>query len=129
MGLEDTFWKVLSKRQCILFGRECLAAALWSFLAIFLRLVLYFCRCEAWSSYGIIWAFPYSIQVTLLPFLTGTYSYCLLQIFRRQFKLFNECYPVLSVRVTEMILGEINNNLSSISGHLIRFSLQPEQEF
>lgn len=64
MGLEDTLWKVLSKRQSILFGRECLAAGLWSFLAIFLRLVLYFCRCEAWISYGLIWAFPYSIQVT-----------------------------------------------------------------
>jgi len=104
MALEDRVWKILSKRQCIAFGKECLSSALWTFIAIFIRLVLYFCRCERWVSLGVIWALPYSIQFS-----------------QKCFKLFNSYYPILSVRLAELILARsgVVDTFIVIPAHLL----------
>jgi hypothetical protein len=60
----EKLWDLLGNDLSLLFGKECAAAAMWMFWCLLFRLVLLIVRLERYVAFGIIFAFPFLIQVS-----------------------------------------------------------------
>ena len=63
MGLVETLWDLLGKKLCLVFGKECGSACIWMVCSLLLRTILTALRLDSTIPSGIIFAFPYFIQV------------------------------------------------------------------
>jgi hypothetical protein len=91
MGLIETVWDMLGKKFCLIFGKECASACVWMLFSLFLRTVLIAIRLEHFVPCGMVFAFPYFIQ------LLGNYV-----------PLIHDIFPILPNRLTDSILGRIS---------------------
>ena len=82
-------WDVLGKKSSLLFGRECLSAAIWMLFTLVLRSTLWLFGLLPYIPYGVIFALPMFIQLLdrHLPFMIDS-------------------FPLLPVRLAESILGK-----------------------
>jgi hypothetical protein len=62
----DALWETLGGDAFQLFGRECGSSAIWMVICLFLRELLVLLRLESYCPYGIIFAFPLLIEVSML---------------------------------------------------------------
>lgn len=63
MGLVENVWNLLGKKMPILFGKECASAVIWMFSCLVLRFFLILCHLDTVIANGIVFAFPFFIQV------------------------------------------------------------------
>lgn len=62
----ESLWEVLGRKPAQLFGRECASSAIWMMVSLFIRFILIACKVHEYVPLGIIFAFPYLIQVIFL---------------------------------------------------------------
>ena len=65
MALIETLWDLLGRKLCLIFGKECASACVWMVCALILRTIIIAIRLEDVIPSGIVFAFPYFIQVNL----------------------------------------------------------------
>lgn len=64
VSVDVLIWNTLSKKSCLLFGQECVSVAIWVILTLLFRTCLYFTKSEDYLPRGLIYAFPFFIQVS-----------------------------------------------------------------
>ena len=62
IGLES-LWDVLGRKPAQLFGRECASSCVWTIVSLMIRFFIIITRLESYIPRGIIYSFPYFIQV------------------------------------------------------------------
>lgn len=63
MGAIEKLWDLLGKKLFLVFGVECASAAIWMVFALVLRSIIILVRLDNFVPSGVIFAFPYFIQV------------------------------------------------------------------
>jgi hypothetical protein len=61
-GLES-LWEVLGRKPAQLFGRECASSAIWMIISLLIRFIVILLKVDNYFPRGIIFAFPYAMQV------------------------------------------------------------------
>jgi hypothetical protein len=66
VGMIEVLWDLLGKKLCLIFGKECASACIWMVCSLIVRTLLTAFRLEHFVPNGIVFAFPYFIQVRTL---------------------------------------------------------------
>ncbi len=62
-SIDMFIWNTLSKKSCLLFGKECGSVTVWVLITLLMKTILYLCRLEGFIARGFIFASPLVIQV------------------------------------------------------------------
>lgn len=57
-------WNALGSSSAILFGEECASVAVWTFVVLLIRAVLYMINAEDFVPFGLLFAFPLLVEVS-----------------------------------------------------------------
>ena len=122
MALIETLWDLLGRKLCLIFGKECASACVWMVCALILRTIIIAIRLENVIPSGIVFAFPYFIQVKLSMiriksnvlfrwWIGGLWYFQTLhindQVLGSYLPLITEIFPILPNRLTDSILGMV----------------------
>mmetsp|Transcript_2251 Transcript_2251/g.4199 ORF Transcript_2251/g.4199 Transcript_2251/m.4199 type:complete len:265 (+) Transcript_2251:15-809(+) len=93
LGVENVWDNVLGKKASQTFGQECASAAIWMFVILLLRTLLFLLGLTSSVPNGLIFSFPFFIQMVakIIPFM-------------------KESAPLVPVRVVECILGRVSSS-------------------
>ena len=75
LGVENVWDNILGKKVSQTFGQECASAAIWMFFILLLRSVIFLVGLAPHVPNGLIFSFPYFIQVQMHKFLLPICSF------------------------------------------------------
>lgn len=63
MRMIEAVWDLLGKKTCLVFGKECGSACIWMIFSLIVRAIIILIGLEQYIPCGVVFAFPYFIQV------------------------------------------------------------------
>lgn len=121
LGVENVWDNVLGKKASQTFGQECASAAIWMFVILILRTFLSLMGLISSVPNGLIFSFPFFIQVIIAEGIYVNISYQLFlayhydvhwygQMIAKIIPFMRESAPLVPVRVVECILGRVSSS-------------------